>query len=135
MLPNSVNLLQEDQSDLLEVDPTLTYRLDTTNKRIIGKVSDAPAVLQYINKVLSTDKYAFEIYDWYYGNELMNLVGKPYEYIVTEIPRIIREALTDERIKEIKDFEITKVGLDSVRVTFKVVTVYGLLTYEFEVST
>lgn len=135
MLPNSVNLFQEDQSDLLEVDPTLTYRLDTTNKRIIGKVSDAPAVLQYINKVLSTDKYAFEIYDWYYGNELMNLVGKPYEYIVTEIPRIIREALTDERIKELKDFEITKVGLDSVRVTFKVVTVYGLLTYEFEVST
>lgn len=137
MIPQSPDFFAQDEnSENFLVLPTKTYRIDPVNKRIIGVIEDKEAVLQFIAKVLNTDKYAFEIYDWYYGNELSSLVGHSYDYIVTRIPAIFREALmTDDRIVDVRDFTFNKLSMDSVLVTCIVDTVYGEIKYEQEVLT
>lgn len=125
----------QSQSVEYEIMPTKTYRVDKENGRIIGSIQDKDAVFQFIKKVLDTDKYAFEIYDWYYGNELNKLAGKEYDYIVTRIPKIINEALlVDDRIKNVRDFTFNKISIDSMVCSFYVDTIYGTIDYEVEVA-
>lgn len=135
MIPESQDVfLQDENSENFEILPTKTYRLDTINKRIIGTVDDSEAVLQFIRKVLATDKYAFEIYDWYYGNELMKLLGHSYDYVVARIPNIFKEALlVDDRITDVRDFTFSRPAIDTIVVTCQVDTVYGAIKYEQEV--
>ena len=138
MLPDTTPTIQETDelsAETFEVIPTQTYRLDFVNKRIIGKLDGAEALMQTVQKIFSTDKYAYEIYDWYYGNELFRLVGKPYDYIIAQIPRIVREALlVDDRVTEVTDFEFNKTSVDSMTASFLIHSVYGDLTYALEVS-
>lgn len=135
MIPSSPEVLLEEQdTETFEILPTKTYMIDPVNKRIIGTIEGPDAVMQFIQKVLSTDKYAFEIYDWYYGNDLLKLVGQPYDYVVTRIPNIFREALlVDDRITDVRDFEFTQTDIDSVEVSCHIDTVYGEVKYEQEV--
>lgn len=135
MIPETQDyFMQDESSENFEVLPTKTYKIDPVNKRIIGTIEDADAVMQFIRKVFNTDKYAFEIYDWYYGNELLKLVGQSYDYIVARVPNIFREALmVDDRILDVRDFTFNKPGIDSVVVYCHVDTVYGVITYEQEV--
>ena len=135
MIPETLN--EENLIDIEEYEspPSLTYRLDFTNRRIIGKVDDKEAVMQFIKKVLDTSKYAYEIYDWYYGNELLALVGMSYDYIVVEAPRIIEEALlVDDRITYIDQWSFKKVAVDAVEISFLVHTIYGNIKYTEEVA-
>lgn len=137
MLPVSEDSIAEGQ-DLknYEIAPTKTYKIDLQNKRIMGMIEDKEALLQHIRKVFSTDKYAFEIYNWYYGHELLKLVGHEYDYVVTRIPNIFREALlVDNRITDINDFVFTRTRLDAVLVSCVIDTVYGQIKYEQEVLT
>lgn len=135
MIPTTQDVFTQDESSQnFEVLPSKTYNIDYVNKRIIGTVDGAEAVMQFIQKALSTDKYAFEIYDWYYGNELSKLMGHSYDYIVARIPNMFREALlVDDRIKDIRDFTFTQIALDSILVSCEVITVYGSIQYEQEV--
>ena len=134
MIPNSSNDILQDESTENETLPAKTYKLDFVNKRIIGTIDGPDAVLQFIKKVLSTDKYAYEIYNWYYGNELQKLVGKSYDYVVTRIPNIFKEALlVDDRIVDVRDFVFTRTQMDSVHVSCVVDTVYSQIIYEQEV--
>lgn len=137
MIPTTPEFfMQDENSQNFEVLPSKTYKIDPENGRIIGTIDGAEAVMQFIRKVLNTDKYAYEIYDWYYGNELLKLVGQSYDYIITRVPNIFREALlVDDRIKDVRDFTFSPSGLDSVTVTCIVDTVYGKLQYEQEVLT
>ena len=135
MIPESNEFLtQNENSENFQILPARTYKMDSVNKRIIGVVDGPDAVMQFIIKVLNTDKYAFEIYDWYYGNELLKLVGQSYDYAVARVPNIFREALlVDDRIKDVRDFTFEKFGVDAMRVSCIVDTVYGALKYEQEV--
>ena len=135
MIPEILNSsLEDDEVENFEILPTKTYRIDPVNKRIIGTIEDRDAALQFIRKVLSTDKYAFEIYDWYYGNELIKLVGHPYDYVITRIPNIFKQALlTDDRITDIRDFTFTQTTMDTLVVSCQIDTVYGSIKYEQEV--
>ena len=135
MIPESQDFfLQDENTENFEILPTKTYKIDLVNKRIIGLIDGPEAVLQFIRKVFSTDKYAFEIYDWYYGNELLKLMGHSYDYAVTRIPNIFREALlVDDRITDVRDFAFSQPTIDSVVATCVVDTVYGSITYEQEV--
>lgn len=134
MTPESLDITEDMTTEEFESSPELTYRLDFQNKRIIGKVDDKQAVLQFITKCLNTDKYAYSIYDWYYGNELLELVGKPYDYIVTECRRIVEEALTvDSRILEVTDYKFEKLSNDSMQMSCLVKTIYGDINYSQEV--
>ena len=135
MIPSTLNNETLIESEEYESLPSTTYRLDFVNRRIIGVIDGSEAVMQFIKKVLNTDKYAYSIYDWYYGNELLKLVGMPYDYIRTECPRIIEEALlADDRILSVENFEFSKLSIDSLSVSCIVRTVYGTLHYTQEVS-
>ena len=135
MIPETQDyFMQDENSQNFEVLPTKTYKIDTVNGRIIGIIEDEEAVMQFIHKVLNTDKYAFEIYDWYYGNELLKLVGHSYDYVVTRIPNIFQEALlVDDRILDVRDFTFKQSGLDAITVSCHVDTIYGTINYEQEV--
>lgn len=135
MIPISTQGLPEEQNaETFEILPTKTYMIDPVNKRIIGTIEGRDTVMQFIRKVLSTDKYSFEIYDWYYGNELLKLVGHSYDYVTTRIPNIFREALlVDDRIIDVRDFTFDKIDVDSVSVSCYIDTVYGEVKYEQEV--
>lgn len=136
MIPDSsTSLIENEEIENFQILPTKTYRIDPVNKRIIGTIEGRDAVLQFIRKVLSTDKYAFEIYDWYYGNELIKLVGHSYDYVTTRIPNIFKEALlTDDRITDVRDFVFTQITLDTLAVSCQIDTVYGTIKYEQEVN-
>lgn len=131
MIPSSTNI----ELSNYEIQPSLTYKLDLENKRIMGKVNNSDSVFQAIQKILSTDKYAYDIYDWNYGHELLKLVGKEFSYIEVKLPQIINEALLqDDRIKEITDMEITQVSVDTVSVSFRVITIFSTINYTMEVN-
>lgn len=135
MIPETLNSDNLTDIEEFESPPSLTYRLDFKNRRIIGKVDDKEAVMQFIKKVLDTSKYAYTSYDWYYGNEILSLVGLPYDYIVAELPRIIDEALlVDDRILSIQNWSFNKTSVDSMHVLFLVRTIFGTLNYEMEVA-
>src|SRR5574344_2192303 len=126
MIPETLNSDNLIDIDEFESPPSLTYRLDFTNRRIIGKVDDKEAVMQFIKKVLDTSKYAYTSYDWYYGNQLNLLVGQSYDYVVARVPKIIEEALCcDDRVTGVRDFKFTRTGLDSCTVSFYADTIYG----------
>lgn len=131
MIPSSTNI----ELTNYEIQPSLTYKLDLENKRIMGKVNNSDSVFQAIQKILNTDKYSYDIYDWNYGNELLKLVGKDFNYIEVKLPQIIEEALLqDDRIKEITDMEVTQVSIDTVSVSFRVVTIFSTINYTTEVK-
>lgn len=123
-------MVPEQNGDMLELDiatqPTLTYKLDFETKRISTKIDDFEAVMQAIMKILYTERYSYVIYSGDYGVELEKLIGQDYNYIVSDIERIITEALTvDERVLSISDLEIVKLNQDSAQVTFTANTIYG----------
>ena len=123
-------MVPEQNGDMLELDiatqPTLTYKLDFETKRISTKIDDFEAVMQAITKILYTERYSYVIYSGDYGVELERLIGQDYDYIVSDIERIITEALTvDERVLSISDLEIVKLNQDSAQVTFTANTIYG----------
>ena len=116
--------------------PSLTYKLDTDKKRIIGKIDNQEAIIQTVKKILNTERYAYVIYSSQYGSELENLIGKDYDFIVSDLERTINEALSvDERITSISDFTITKSGVDSLLASFNVNSIYGTDRIEVEVQT
>lgn len=115
--------------------PSLTYSLDVDNDCINGKIDGKDSVLQAIKKILNTDKYAYEIYDWNYGQQLLKLVGKDFNYVIAEIPRIVSDALRqDDRIKEVVDYEFEQNDINSLTVSFNVKTIYGDLSYSKEIQ-
>lgn len=136
MIPESQDFfLQDEESENFQILPTKTYKIDLVNRRIMGNIDGKEAVMQFIKKVFNTDKYAWEIYDWYYGNELMKLMGQSYEYVCARIPNIFREALlVDDRIVDIREFSFKQTGIDKIVASCIVDTVYGEIIYEQEVT-
>ena len=135
MIPQTVNLDNAPSSEDYESMSSRTYRLDFENKRIVGKVDGTDAIVQFIRKTLNTDKYAYPVYDWNYGNELISLIGKSQAYVETECPRIIEEALlADDRILSVSNFKFSNVSIDSLEVSCTVKTVFGTINYYQEVS-
>jgi len=85
----------------------------------------ADAMLQTIYLILSVERYAYPIYSYNYGVELEDLIGKPKDYVMSEVKRRITEALTqDDRINSVDGWEFSTTK-KSVIVTFTVHTIYG----------
>lgn len=134
MIPES-KLFEEDLNDLEY--PSNTYKIDTSiesNQRINGYVNDLESVEQAIYLILNTERYEHIIYSWDYGVELVDLIGKPMPYVISEVPRRIEEALIqDDRIEAVKDFEFKR-NKSQLDVTFTVVTNVGNISTSLEVS-
>lgn len=106
---------------------------DLYRTRIKGYTDSLESLEQAIYLILGTERYKFPIYSWDYGVELNDLFGKPIPYVMSELPRRIKEALmVDDRISDVKDFEFEKTK-NQLHVTFSVISDYGELTSELEV--
>lgn len=141
MIPNIELLTRE----ITEINyPTNTYKieirfdpektLDEIDDRINGYTDDMDAIKQAIYLILSTERFKFIIYSWDYGVELVDLFGKPMPYVMSELPRRITEALTqDNRISGCKDFDFVRNG-KKLLTTFTVTTTVGDIPSELEVE-
>ncbi|MBB6218651.1 hypothetical protein HNQ80_004825 [Anaerosolibacter carboniphilus] len=113
---------------------TRTYRLNTDRNRTVGYVDGIDAVKQAIYKILCTDRYRYEIYDWNYGFEISDLLGKPKALVYPELKRRITDALLqDDRITGVDGFSFTS-QKSSVTVIFTVHTIFGEIEASREVS-
>lgn len=85
--------------------PSKTYKIDWETGRIRGFIDGKDAIRQSIELAITTERYLWSIYSRNYGSEIYNLIGKSDAYAMTEIKRMIQDALSpDARIKETKDF-------------------------------
>lgn len=137
MLPSSENYEddeydEESEADFdVETEPSRTYAMvlskDVGKKGIfLGIVDEEEALRQAIMKIISTERYAYEIYSWDYGIELSDLIGKPMNYAMSEVKLRIEDALTaDDRIEAVEDFQVTRIGKNMLHVTFTVITAEG----------
>lgn len=118
-----------------EQKPSLTWKLDLSSNRVKGMIDDKDAILQAVEKILLTERYAYRIYSWNYGSELQFYIGKDTDFVLADAERTIREALLqDDRILDIQDFSTKQVDLNSVSVSFTVVSVAGSFNYKKEVQ-
>lgn len=132
-------MIPEQQIDLTNLEvisqPSLTYKLDFERKRISGKINNEEAVMQLVMKILYTERYAYVIYSSQYGVELDRLIGKEYDFIVSDLERTITEALlADDRILSITDFTTEQTEIDRMTVSFRVNTVIGATNISTEVN-
>lgn len=104
--------------------PSLTYRL--TEDEIVGNIDGIPAIQQAVYHILSTERYAYAIYDNNYGAELEKYIGWDFGYLEATIETTLRDALLqDDRITAVNVTNITKTGRDSVLVKFVVTCTQG----------
>lgn len=118
--------------ELIEI-PSKTYKV--INGRIAGYVDELDAIRQAIEKMLTTERFAWDIYSEDYGSDVNDLIGEDFDLINSELERLITEALSaDDRIVSIEDFTINQTSSNSVLATFRVITVFGSLDMEQEVE-
>ncbi|MGM0846884.1 MAG: DUF2634 domain-containing protein [Bacillota bacterium] len=136
LTPQQADNLYVPENNQLEVKPSKTYRLDFTTFEITDeKVGGEAALRQFIEKSLRTPRFRYLIYSSDYGSELMNLIGDDVtqEYLNAEIPRMVKESLIfDDRIEDIQNIKFFK-ELDTVFITFTVLSSEGFL-FSQEVS-
>lgn len=115
---------------------SLTYYIDTENKRMSSMIDNADSVVQAVFKALGTIKYAQEIYSWEYGFLEDQFIGEDLDFIQTNLEYYIRECLSkDDRIIDITNFKVEQQSLDSCLATFDVLSTEGLIeniTKEFK---
>lgn len=132
-------MIPEQTIDLTNLEiknqPSRTYKLDLERKRTGGMIDNEQAIIQMVMKILSTERHAYVIYSSQYGVELDRLIGQDYDFTVSDLERTITEALTtDDRVIDITDFQINKIGIDKMEVSFTVNTFDGSVDIETEVA-
>lgn len=123
MIPASNGFLEE--NFVIEEQSSYTYKMNLTNENIVGHTDLQDAMIQAIYCILNTERYQYLIYSWNYGIELVDLIGEPVSYVIPELKRRIKEALTwDERITDVDDFTFD-VSKGKIHCKFTAYTIYG----------
>ena len=131
----SVNSSLDQDITVQEQRPSLTWQMDLKSGRIKGQIDGQAAIYQAVEKILLTERYAYRIYSWNYGCELLFYIGKDTDFVLADAERAITDALTqDDRIEGIENFEAKLVDKESVLVTFEVVSVAGKFSYSQEIN-
>ena len=111
---------------VLASQPSLTWLIDKEQNQVSRMDEGLEAVRQAVEIALSVERFRWQIYSTNFGAELDGLVGEDEAYIVSELPRLIEEALsTDDRIRAVDDFSFSRTDGNSMTVTFAVHTVFG----------
>ena len=104
--------------------PSLTWKIDREEGQVRGALDEAEAMRQAV------ERYRFVIYDWNYGMELDDLIGKNASFVIPELKRRIEDALlADDRVTAVTDFHFSQ-EMDSVAADFLVHTIFGELRAE-----
>lgn len=136
MIPSNTILTEElvEETFVGRTYKILISESESDANRIIGFVDDLDAIKQTIFLILSTERYAYLIYSWDYGVELVDLIGQPLSYIMSELPVRISDALLqDNRIESVDNFEFEVHG-KKLHTTFTVITTVGEIETELEVD-
>lgn len=132
MLPAGVTILNNNLE--IEPQPSKTFCLDSTNKRISGMTDHLEAVRQAVYCILNTERFDWLIYSWSYGVEIKALTGRPVNLVQSKIKKRIREALMqDDRIRSVDAFSFSISG-KKMSVVFEVHTNQGDIVAEKEVD-
>ena len=111
-----------------------TYAIDFDKNRIVGERDGLSALKDTVFKILNTERYIYDIYDWNYGVEFSEIIGMDRKLAVTEIELRIKDALSvDKRIESVSDFIFVE-NRNSIEVTFTVKSVLGDFDIRKEVS-
>lgn len=137
MIPNALKVkIGEDVTVQTAAEaPTKTFKIDFDANCVGGFCDETEAMQQAINKILQTERFEYLIYSWNYGIELNAVLGKSYQVFISEIKRVIREALlADSRITDVVDFEVFQIDKKTVSVKFTAETIFGEIPIEREVN-
>lgn len=123
----------DDPEDDEDIETSLTFKVD--GGRIGGKIDGQEAMIQAISKIMETERAVYPIYSEDYGNDLDELIGKSFDFVETEIERVLKEALEeDERVTGVSVDSIEETDSTSLLVTATVSTIYGDLEVTQEVD-
>ena len=85
-------------------------------------------------KILNTERYKYVIYSRNYGSEFEKLYGKQMSYVKSIIKSVITDALmADDRIKNISNFTVEKIGKTALKVDFTAESIFGGIDISEEV--
>ena len=126
-LPEGVGL----DSVLTHVDqPTKTFLIDWNSHQISGFADGLEAMRQAVEIILQNERFR-QIYTAEVGSELEELVGEDYDFIVSELPRRIRDAFSrDSRILSADNFVFSDGSGGKLVCSFDVHTVFGTISEE-----
>jgi hypothetical protein len=134
MLPYHENI--NDLMNILNPDlsnKTRTFAINTTDNIVGGKIDGLDALKQSIYLMLSIEADKYIIYPYTYGVNTLDLIGKPYYYVIAVLPGRIKTTLSkDDRITDVSDFEF-RVDGKKLHVSFVVHTIYGIIPEEMTV--
>ena len=106
-------------------EPSLTWIINRDTMTVQSMDEGLEAVRQAVDIILNTERFFWQIYSSNMGAELTGLIGETDDYIESELPRRVTEALLiDDRIIDVRDFAHTQ-NYDSMLWTFTVETVFG----------
>ena len=123
-LPEGVGL----DSVLTYVDqPTKTFLIDWNSHQISGFADG----LEAVEIILQNERFRWQIYTADFGSELEELVGEDYDFIISELPRRIRDAFSrDSRILSADNFVFSDGSGGKLVCSFDVHTVFGTISEE-----
>ena len=111
-----------------------TYRLDTANNKMLGKIDALEAIKQAVYLRLNTEREEHLIYGPDYGIQLEDLYGESDSYVLPTLQgRIIEALLQDERILSVDNFYFTE-EKGVITAYFTVHTVLGDIEDDLEVN-
>ena len=124
------NIIGFDTDIQLTSRPSRTWIIDRNTMQVGFMDEGLEAVRQSVEIALNVERFQWQIYNTNFGNELEELVGDDADYIQSELPRMVNDALSvDDRVIDTADY-VFSVNGDSMTVSFTVNTVYGQLTEE-----
>ena len=125
----------EYETETAREQTTRTYHADFERCRISGFVDGIKAMEQAVLLILGTERFKHVIYSWDYGSEVNITLGEDLQLAMSEVKRFVAEALEqDERISGVDGFEFTRIGRNTMNVSFTVHTMFGDLDESIEVT-
>lgn len=113
------------------LQPSLTWFLNRDAKSLGGEIDGLEAVRQAVELQIDTMRFGYELLDAAYGSEMESLVGKQFDFVKSELPRIIRDAcLRDDRVTGVLVYDIRRTDLNSCAYAAVVTCVFGDFTIE-----
>lgn len=113
--------------------PSRTWIIDRNTMQVGFMDEGLEAVRQSVEIALNVERFRWQIYNTNFGNELNELIGDDSDYIQSEFPRMVNDALSvDDRVVDTSDYVFTVNG-DSMTVSFIVNTVFGQLAEEMAI--